>query len=117
MGWGGTLVSFKHWLKIRHGVHFGYPRKEPSRPSVGPLSKLFDSLPDSYTSSGWAKPRQTVPISLSPQKKPPKTGRAGRITGRQDHYGLEDVKERILEHIAVSFLKAVSREKLELSCE
>ena len=24
----------------------------------------------------------------------------------KDHYGLEDVKERILEHIAVSFLKA-----------
>lgn len=29
-----------------------------------------------------------------------------RRVGRKDHYGLEDVKERILEHIAVSFLKA-----------
>lgn len=30
---------------------------------------------------------------------------AGDI-GIQDHYGLEDVKERILEHIAVNFLQA-----------
>ena len=25
----------------------------------------------------------------------------------EDHYGLEDVKERILEHIAVNFLQAM----------
>jgi len=30
----------------------------------------------------------------------------------EDHYGLEDVKERILEHIAVSFLKASTQGKI-----
>ncbi|CAE7231545.1 unnamed protein product, partial [Symbiodinium necroappetens] len=30
----------------------------------------------------------------------------------EDHYGLEDVKERILEHIAVSFLKDSTQGKI-----
>jgi Lon-like ATP-dependent protease len=32
----------------------------------------------------------------------------------EDHYGLEDVKERILEHIAVSFLKKTTQGKIML---
>eukprot|EP00931_Biecheleriopsis_adriatica_P042947 TRINITY_DN2450_c0_g1_i1.p1 TRINITY_DN2450_c0_g1~~TRINITY_DN2450_c0_g1_i1.p1 ORF type:complete len:997 (-),score=250.97 TRINITY_DN2450_c0_g1_i1:27-2981(-) len=36
---------------------------------------------------------------------------AEQILG-EDHYGLEDVKQRILEHIAVSFLKASSQGKI-----
>lgn len=38
-------------------------------------------------------------------------GRAETILD-EDHYGLEDVKERILEHIAVSFLKGTSQGKI-----
>lgn len=38
-------------------------------------------------------------------------GRAEQILN-EDHYGLEDVKERILEHIAVCFLKASTQGKI-----
>ena len=44
-------------------------------------------------------------ITISDTLRPTSTSFRYSKSSIQDHYGLEDVKERILEHIAVNFLQ------------